>query len=144
MNEKHNNLVTVQVKKKRQERKKTTHNKKLMIAAMKNTLGNVTSSVDLVGISRRTHYSWYNNDLSYREKIDEVIERDIDFVEAALRKRIQNGDTTAIIFYLKTKAKHRGYIETNHNIVTPIYSPMANKTDEELDEILNRDPMQSF
>jgi hypothetical protein len=142
MNEKHNNLVTVQVKKKRQERKKTTHNKKLMIEAMKNTLGNVTSSVDLVGISRRTHYLWYNNDISYRKKIDEVIERDIDFAEAALRKRIQNGDTTAIIFYLKTKAKERGYIESYHSILTPKQNPMAKKTDEELDEILKRDPMK--
>ena len=69
MNEKHNNLATFQVKKKSQERKKTTHNKKQMVVAMKNTLGNVTSSVELVGISRRTHYLWYNNDISYREKI---------------------------------------------------------------------------
>ena len=79
------------------------------------------------------------------EKIDEIIERDIDFAEAALRKRIQNGDTTAIIFYLKTKAKDRGYIESQHSIITPLTANlMAQKTDEELDEILRRDPMQSF
>jgi hypothetical protein len=138
-------LLRFKSKKKSQERKKTTHNKKQMVVAMKNTLGNVTSSVELVGISRRTHYLWYNNDISYREKIDEIIERDIDFAEAALRKRIQNGDTTAIIFYLKTKAKDRGYIESQHSIITPLTANlMAQKTDEELDEILRRDPMQSF
>ncbi len=35
----------------------------------------------------------------------------LDMAEAAIIKQIQEGNTAAIIFYLKTKGKERGYIE---------------------------------
>jgi len=48
---------------------------------------------------------------SVAEAATEARERMIDFAESKLYQNIKAGDNTAIIFYLKTQAKHRGYIE---------------------------------
>tara|TARA_X000000950_G_C13552537_1_gene512157 strand:- start:167 stop:565 length:399 start_codon:yes stop_codon:yes gene_type:complete len=111
---------------------------KAMIEAMHQTLGNITASTRMIGISRSIHYKWMQNSKKYKSAIEECIEIDLDFSEAALRKRIQAGDTTAIIFHLKTKGKHRGYLETQHNLNTEIpKDDMKGKSVEELLAIIN-------
>lgn len=85
--------------------------KKSMIQALEKANGIVSTAVKNVGINRSTHYDWYKNDQEYKDAVDDIQEGSIDFVEDALFQKISGGDTTAIIFYLKTKAKHRGYIE---------------------------------
>ena len=57
------------------------------------------------------YYYWYNKDKAFKEAADNTVESQIDIVEASLFKQISEGNTTAIIFFLKTKAKHRGYVE---------------------------------
>lgn len=89
----------------------TTAKKELMIQAMKSSLGNISGSTDQVGINRNTHYNWMKDDPQYAQDIKDCLERSIDFAEASLMKNIQDGNTTATIFYLKTKGKNRGYIE---------------------------------
>jgi hypothetical protein len=85
--------------------------KKAMIEAMRASLGIVSTAAKQAGINRNTHYTWLKDDPEYAEAIDDISEAAIDFAESALHKKIQNGDTTSIIFYLKTKGKQRGYIE---------------------------------
>ena len=63
------------------------------------------------GINRSTYYKWRREDLEFATAADEVQEAQIDFVESKLMKLINEGDTTATIFYLKTKGKKRGYSE---------------------------------
>lgn len=85
--------------------------KKRMIESLVKTLGIVTTAVKLAKISRDTHYSWMKDDPEYKAAVEDVDNIAIDFVESQFHKRIQAGDTVACIFYLKTKAKKRGYIE---------------------------------
>jgi hypothetical protein len=104
--------------------------KKAMIEALKKTFGRVSQAAEIVGINRCTHYKWLESDPEYKEMVEEINEASIDFVELKLFEKItgvtvQNGinndgepmiytqppSDTAIIFYLKTKGKKRGYVE---------------------------------
>jgi hypothetical protein len=82
------------------------------------------------------------DDPDYKEQIDSIADMAIDFAESALKKKIEGGDTTAIIFYLKTKGKRRGYIERaeveQSGTVTNIQVTVDNdKTSEELKRLIN-------
>jgi len=91
---------------------KITHAKKrAMIQALQKTLGIVTTACKQVEITRRTHYNWMNEDPDYAQAVNDVAEQAIDFVESQLFKQIREGNTASTLFYLKTKAKHRGYVE---------------------------------
>ena len=87
--------------------------KKAMIEALEKSLGIVTTACKIVGINRSTHYDWLKDDDEYKQAVESIEDIAIDFAESKLHKQIENGDTTATIFYLKTKAKKRGYIERN-------------------------------
>ncbi|MEO3507414.1 hypothetical protein ABG849_24165, partial [Phocaeicola vulgatus] len=63
------------------------------------------------GITRACYYKWRDSDLKFKERAEEVEEETIDVVESKLLSAINNDDLTAIIFYLKTKGKKRGYVE---------------------------------
>ena len=82
-----------------------------MIKALEKSLGVVTIACKEVDIARKTHYEWYNEDAEYRKAVDDLSDVALDFAESMLHKQIQEKDTTATIFYLKTKGKKRGYIE---------------------------------
>lgn len=87
---------------------------------MQISMGVVTQACKIAKLDRATFYNYYNSDAEFKKACDECQDIALDFVESRLMKQIQNGDTTGIIFYLKTKGKHRGYIQTsenyNHNI----------------------------
>lgn len=87
-----------------------TH-KKAMIEALEKSLGIVTTACKTVGISRVTHYDWYKKDEDYRAAVDNLENVTLDFAESQLHRQIKDGNTSATIFYLKTRGKKRGYIE---------------------------------
>ena len=85
--------------------------KRAMIEALEKSLGIVTSACKSVGINRSTHYDWLKSDEDYKAEVESIEDIAIDFAESQLHKQIKDGNPTSTIFYLKTKAKKRGYIE---------------------------------
>jgi hypothetical protein len=86
-------------------------NKKAMIKALHETLGVVSPACEAVGIARSTHYRWIEEDEEYKKEVEGVQDFQLDFVESKLFENVNSNDTTSIIFYLKTRGRHRGYIE---------------------------------
>ena len=98
--------------------------KEQVVNALKDCYGIVTDACRKCNVPRSTFYNWVNNDPEFKQAVDETQEEAIDFVEGQLFKKIngvevaqgeniysQPPSDTAIIFYLKTKAKKRGYVE---------------------------------
>ena len=85
--------------------------KKQILVALEKSLGIVTTACKNVGIARVTFYEWLKKDEEFRKSVEKIEEIVLDFAESQLHKKISEGDTSSIIFYLKTKGKQRGYIE---------------------------------
>lgn len=85
--------------------------KNALVQAMEKSLGVVTTACKSVGCDRSTFYEYYKKDEDFKSRIDELKNLTLDFAESQLHKKMQKGDTTAIIFFLKTKGRERGYIE---------------------------------
>ena len=106
-----------------------TLKKSAMLKALESTLGVVTSACKIVGIDRTTHYRWLQDDEEYKLQVEALTEVAVDFAESQLFElikgahrevstpdgeviRVQDApNTSATIFYLKTRGKKRGYVE---------------------------------
>ena len=89
----------------------TARNKAEFLKVYSKQLCNVTKTCRAIGIDRTTYYRWYEKDAKFHQAVDNLENVRLDFAEDALNLKMQQGDTTAIIFFLKTKGKHRGYVE---------------------------------
>lgn len=117
----------------------TAKRKEQMLITLVKTLGVVTAAADIVGISANAHYLWLKSDMDYADAVEELKNRALDFAESSLFSQIQKKNTAATIFYLKTKGKHRGYVEAQFNFNTEVSKDdLKSKTEEELLEILHR------
>lgn len=83
-----------------------------VLEAYRTSRGNVSEACRAVGISRQSFYRWRRNFPNWDEKIRDADEAIVDWVEKKLYENIENGNVTAQIFYLKCKAKYRGYVES--------------------------------
>lgn len=72
---------------------------------------NITATCTALGISRKTFYEWKEKKKKLAEGLEAAEEAIIDFAESKLIEHINNDDVQALIFFLRTKGKKRGYVE---------------------------------
>ncbi len=84
--------------------------KELFLQGLELNLGNISAACNQANISRQTYYRWIEDE-SFSELCDNIKEGLIDLAENQLLNKINKGDITAIIFFLKCKGKKRGYTE---------------------------------
>ena len=82
-----------------------------MVTAIEMAKGYVSKACEILKCSRQTWYRYEKKFPTVRQKVDEIREKRHDFVENKLMTQIENDNITAIIFYLKTQCKERGYVE---------------------------------
>lgn len=90
---------------------RTEKAQKRMLEALHKTMGVVTPALHSANVSRTQYYKWLKVDKEFKKDVDTLPEIALDFVESRLYQLIDAGNPTSILFYLKTKGKHRGYIE---------------------------------
>ena len=80
-----------------------------IIKALQVTGGNMAQAAKLLEINRSTIYERKKEVPKIEELIEELKEINIDYADYKLKQHIKDGNLGAIIFYLKTMGKHRGY-----------------------------------
>jgi len=113
--------------------------KEQLLEALEKSLGIVSTACQSVGVSRTTYYKYYNDDDDFKQSVDSIGDIALDCAESQLFELIKAKNVTAIIFYLKTKGKKRGYVEkqndnSNTNNITGI--KLISDTNDKKDESL--------
>ena len=83
--------------------------KRLFLSAFIKNKCNITQTCRVTGINKQTYYNWKKSDELFNKYLSEVGEIVTDHVEGRLHELIDNLNPSAVIFYLKTKGKQRGY-----------------------------------
>jgi len=92
--------------------------KQKFLELLSKNAGNVSRACSAMNINRRTFYNWIEKEEAFKFVVDEIQESLIDNAESELQKLIKDGNTAAILFFLKTKAKSRGYVERQEQDIT--------------------------
>jgi len=85
--------------------------KRALKEALQKYSGNMAACSRSFGCSRQLVSAYVNQDPELRELCDDLTETFIDYAESKLYELIREKQPSAVIFFLKTRAKHRGYVE---------------------------------
>jgi hypothetical protein len=100
-----------------------------LISALESAKGYVSLAAKTLGVSRQSFYNYMKKYPTVQQRLDDIRDERTDWVEGKLLEQIRNDNLTAIIFYLKTQAKDRGYSE-RHEITGAGGSSVQIKTIE--------------
>ena len=84
---------------------------KTFLDILAKSFGNITHACKKSGLSRSQYYNWLNRVDGFKNRVEEIQESLMDDAETILHSEIRGGNMTAVIFFLKTKGKKRGYVE---------------------------------
>ena len=111
--------------------------KKAVLQALEQTLGVVTAACQQAGVGRTQYYQWLKEDPEFLQDVKDLKNVAKDFVESQLFKQIKDGNTSATIFYLKTQAKDRGYVERMEHLdltESPVFPDITPEDEIDLTE----------
>lgn len=93
-------------------KKDTELNKKKLLDALERHKGIVLHACRECNLSRETFYKYLKEDDQFKMAVDHVNEGTIDYVEGKLMDKISEGSEKSIHFFLRFKAKSRGYTDS--------------------------------
>ena len=80
-----------------------------VMALVEEKHGNVASIARYLKVGRGVIYNRINGSAQLRDALKSARETMLDNVESSLYSQALNGNTTAMIFFLKTQGRDRGY-----------------------------------
>ena len=93
---------------------------------LQRSLGVINVACVNADIARSTFYEWLDKDPIFAQQVKEIEDIQVDFVEGKLFEQIDKGNVASTIFYLKTKGKHRGYVEeVQHTMTAPPFEHLT-------------------
>ncbi len=98
--------------------------KETILKALESSLGVVTTACKKTNIPRSTFYKWLKEDEDFAEKVKDIENVSLDFAESKLFEQMSDNNTSATIFYLKTKGRKRGYWEKQQHDITTDDEPI--------------------
>ena len=81
------------------------------VEALRAARGLVSVAAERLGMTPNGVYKAIQRMPELREVQEEATEKMLDFAEAKLYQHIADDNLQATVFYLKTRGKHRGYVE---------------------------------
>lgn len=111
------------------------------VDAIREANGLVTVAARRLGVDRSAIYKARDRHATVKQALEDARERTTDLAEGKLFQQINEGNMTAIIFYLKTQAKHRGYVERQERH-TVAKVDVGSLSDDQLEALARGEPVE--
>lgn len=101
------------------------------------TKGNVAAIARTLGVTRRTVYNRILESPTLQDELKEARETMLDNAESVLYSKVLDGDMRALMFFLRTQGKDRGYYERREHTGNPDAPLIVVNWDDDPDEDTN-------
>jgi hypothetical protein len=105
------------------------------LKALDENIGIATTVCIKHGITRDTYYRWLRSDPDFAEKVQAIKDRGVDFAEDMLMSKVVAGDLQAVMFFLRSQGKHRGWNDkVDINVSANTNASITDKVMDNLDD----------